>query len=65
MAAATRGAGAESSRRRRWRLARSSEEEEDAVWRLGLGQHGCRARWVEGAAGAVVGGRPRAEMEML
>jgi hypothetical protein len=70
MATATRGAGAVSSRRQRWRLAQGGRSErEDVVWRLDLGAHGwsceCvgrdgrKARWV---VLAVLAGRPEAEM---
>lgn len=49
------GAGAESSRRQRWRLAQGGRSiRKDVVWRLDIGQHGwigCCARWEEGAAG--------------
>jgi hypothetical protein len=69
MATATRGAGAESSRRQRWCLAQGGRsEEEDVVWRIDLGAHGwsgCWARWEEGAAGGaclLAAGRPEAEM---
>ena len=49
------GAGAESSRRQRWRLAQGGRSiGKDVVWRLDIGQHGWSvvcARWEEGAAG--------------
>lgn len=50
------GAGAEGSRRQRWRLAQGGRSyRKDVVWRLDIGQHGwsvCCARWgEEGAAG--------------
>lgn len=61
------GAGAESSRRQRWRLAQGGRSiGKDVVWRLDIGQHGwsvCCAQWEEeGAAGCWWSSFPEAAM---